>query len=181
LPRKMRWRVADRVAAGIGAHRLDPDELAAEYLIRSRRDRGSRPADELLGKAAAHRAEPRHRHADVDQLHRADYLAPAAEIAIGQRRIAHVFARQIGETCLGVAAGGEIERDRRRAHAAAEHATGEQEGSEGDQALHARHCRATWLTIGKCARLDAPPEFSTPVDGPRGPNAARALCKERLT
>ena len=147
---------------------------------------------------------------DADQLDRTHHLAPAAIVAVRQRTEPHVRARKIRKALLRLAAGRQVQRHRPArigAHrgparrlvtaTAAKHAAGDEQREQQDgKDTHRRNssqCIEPATTAFRHAegykRYHSTPRSSLDfasaairaADGPRGPNAARALCKERLT
>ena len=100
------------IAAGVTAHRLDPDERAAEDLPRGTVHPVTRPAGEALRKRACHRTqigqrEPTAVACQCVDPHGGKRMAPRAVISVRQRRDRRACLRQagkalpVGERCGG--------------------------------------------------------------------------------
>src|SRR3546814_3656558 len=63
----------------VGAVGFDLHDLGPEKFPRRGLHRILRPGGEILRERTGHRAEPRHRHADIEQLDRIDRGAPRSE------------------------------------------------------------------------------------------------------
>ena len=171
-----RRRRARDVAAGIGAACSRPGPARCPRICRAAGCRAEpHPGREALRQPAAHRAQIGDRHADVEQLHRA--RSPNS-----RRRIAGRAARGTARpprsdrprTCANSRVEGGGGPTRRSLAPAPARAPAPMPRSSPHSPASHRHS-----AIFVCA-LDAVQHFLTAADGPRGPNAARALCKERL-
>src|SRR3546814_5400041 len=99
----------------VGAVGFDLHDLGPEKFPRRGLHRILRPGGEILRERTGHRAEPRHRHADIEQLDRIDRGAPAAMILVRQRREAHAGLLEVERALLRFGAGEGWGADRLRA------------------------------------------------------------------
>ena len=120
--------------------------------------------------AAAHRRQARDGHADVDQLHGAELGAAVPPVMVGQGREADAHPRQIGVAGLRLPLGRRLNGAEAGGGGALDPAAAG-EGQDDDKREAAAHRRGH-------SGLRPPAAPPSAIDGPRGPNAARALCEE---